>query len=95
MEVTNKNLIHLLNNLRNRQYPHFLNALMNLSTFLGEFLPTGFPLHSELIALAFRAVVCEAKEIKGLRFAFVDGVSIARCKSSKFQQPALFFVSAQ
>lgn len=57
MEVTNKNLIHLVNNLRNRQYPHFLNALMNLSAFLGEFLPTGFPLHSELTALAFRAFV--------------------------------------
>ena len=56
---------------------HLTYQFVNFLTFMAEFLLAGFPLYSELTALAMRTVVCKSKKIKSFGFRFTASCSNA------------------
>lgn len=94
MVITNKDLVEFRYDVFQPHLAHCTDEPVHFFTFPGEFLPAGFPLHSEFPVLTFRTVVRESEEGKCLRFLSTFPAFFFR-KTPEFYQTALFLLQFQ
>ena len=95
MEITNKHLIHPFDQfwyfVTKDKQPVF-DLFVHFLDFLVEFLPAGFPFHSEPSVPTLGTVVCESEKGKSLRLRTLTASAVFLCKLAEFDQPALLLL---